>query len=183
MIYLASQSPRRKEILKKMRVSFRVVKSSYEEKPRKFPPAKLVMEHAVGKAQGAQIQVSQGIALGSDTIVYCRGKVLGKPKTIAGAVKMLEFISGRAHKVYSGVALKDLASGKTVKGFETTKVFIKKLTREEILAYIPKVNSLDKAGAYAIQIKPFIVTKIQGSYSNVVGLPETLVRKLLKQLR
>lgn len=179
VIYLASQSPRRKEILRKMKVSFRVVKSSYEEKAKKCSPSKLVMDHAEGKAGGAQVASRQGCVLGSDTIVYCRGKILGKPKTVSAAVKMLGFISGRTHFVYTGVALKDLASGKTVKGFEKTKVFIKKLSREEILKYIPKVNSLDKAGAYAIQMKPSIVKKIEGSYSNVVGLPEKLVKKLL----
>lgn len=183
VIYLASQSPRRKEILKKMGIPFRVVKSSYEEKYKKCSPSKLVMDHAVGKAHGVQLALKQGFVLGSDTIVYCRGKVLGKPKTIADAVKMLGFISGRPHFVYTGVALKNLESGKTVKGFEKTKVFIKKLSRTEILEYIPKVNSLDKAGAYAIQIKPFIVEKIEGSYSNVVGLPEQLVRKLIAASR
>ncbi len=182
VIYLASQSPRRKEILKKMGIPFRVVKSSYEEKFKKCSPAKLVMDHAVGKAQGAQVVSKQGCVLGSDTIVYCRGKVLGKPKTISRAVKMLEFISNRPHFVYTGVALKNLASGKIVKGFEKTKVFIKKLSRAEISKYIPKVNSLDKAGAYAIQMKPSIVKKIEGSYSNVVGLPEKLVRKMISSL-
>ncbi len=165
-----------------MGIAFRVVKSSYYERPKKISPSKLVVEHAVGKAKGAKVSAIHGLVLGADTIVYCRGRVLGKPKTISEAVKMLTFISGRTHFVYTGAALRDLASGKIVKGFEKSKVYVKGLSRKEILAYIPKVNSLDKAGAYAIQIKPRIVEKIEGSHSNVVGLPKKLLRQLLRAL-
>lgn len=179
MIYLASQSPRRKEILKKMGFRFRVAGSSYHEKHKKRAPSKLVLEHAVGKALGASVKVSKGLVVGADTLVYARGKVLGKPKTQAQAVAMLKLISGRAHSVYTGVAVRDLASGKMKTGFCKTKVFVKKLSPKEMVSYIKKVNSYDKAGAYAIQMKPKIVTKIQGSYSNVVGLPEELLKNML----
>lgn len=179
MIYLASQSPRRKEILKKMGLKFRVVESSYEEQHKRCAPSKLVSEHAVGKARQARVKASHGKVIGADTLVYARRKILGKPKTFKQAAAMLRLISGRAHFVYTGVAVLDLASGKIKKGFCKTKVFVKKISPREMTAYIQKVHSYDKAGAYAIQKKPKIVTRIQGSYSNVVGLPEALLKKLL----
>ncbi len=179
MIYLASKSPRRREILKKMGLTFRVAESSYEERHKKCSPSKLVLEHAVGKARGIRVKAREGIAIGADTLVYAGGKVLGKPKTQAQALRMLRLISGCSHFVYTGVAVFDFKTGKIRKGFEKTKVFVKKLAYEEMLSYIKKVNSYDKAGAYAIQMKPSIVTRIQGSYTNVVGLPEKLVRKLI----
>ncbi len=176
-LYLASQSPRRKEILKKMGIRFQVVESAYQEKHENTSPVKLVVKHAVGKASGAKLE--KGWVLGADTLVYCRGKVLGKPKTVKEAAAMLSLLSGRAHFVYTGVALYQAETGKLLKGYDKTKVFVRKLTRAEMLVYIQKVNSLDKAGAYAIQMKPRIVTKIKGSRTNVVGLPQELVKKMV----
>jgi septum formation protein len=182
-IYLASQSPRRKEILRKMKIKFRVIPSNYEEKPQRLTPAKLVLAHAKGKALGAKVAANSGLVIGSDTIVYASGRILGKPKSVREAARMLTRLSGKAHFVYTGVAVRDLKSKKMLSGFAKTKVFVKKLAAEDIKAYIPKVNSLDKAGAYAVQMKPYIVTKTQGSYSNIVGLPEELLRKLLKRFK
>ena len=181
-IYLASQSPRRKEILKEMGIPFRVVKSSYQEKMSRVAPQKLVIEHAVGKAKKAKVTAKQGLVLGSDTLVYCRGKILGKPKNLAGAHEMLRRISGKAHAVYTGVALRDLRTGRILKGYVRTQVFVRKLSQDQIENYCRRVPNLDKAGAYAIQMKPKIVRKIAGSYSNVVGLPKELLRKLLREI-
>lgn len=178
-IYLASQSPRRKEILRQMKIKFRVVPSKYQEKPEKTVPSKLVLKHAIGKAKGAVVPSANGLVIGSDTLVYASGRILGKPKSVKEAVKMLNLLSGKRHYVYTGIAVLDLATGKLRSGFDKTKVFVKKLNAEEITAYIPKVNSLDKAGAYAIQIQPYIVTRTEGSYTNIVGLPKELLKKLL----
>jgi septum formation protein len=182
MIYLASQSPRRKEILQKMGIPFRVVKSSYQEKMSRIAPQKLVMKHAAGKAQKAKVSAKEGIVLGSDTIVYCRGKILGKPKNLAGAYEMLRRISGRTHAVYTGIALKNLKTGRLLQGYTKTKVFVRKLSQAQIEKYCRHVPNLDKAGAYAIQMKPKIVRKIEGSHSNVVGLPKELLRKLMREI-
>lgn len=181
MIYLASQSPRRKEILKQMGITFRVVASSYHEKKSRKPPRRLVLDHAVGKAQKAKVSAKQGWVLGADTIVYCQGRVLGKPKHIKEAYQMLRSLSGRQHAVYTGVVLLDLQTGQMIKACEKTKVYIKKLSENEIRNYCLKVPPLDKAGAYAIQMKPKIVQKIQGSYSNVVGLSKELLLKLIRK--
>ena len=181
IIYLASASPRRHEILKRMKVRFRVVKSTYhEEHHSHLHPRVLVLRHAAGKARQAIVPVTGQFVLGADTLVYCRGKILGKPKTGKEAFDMLSLISGKQHEVYTGVALWDRKTGKIKKAVSRTRVFVKTLSEKEIRLYIQKVNSLDKAGAYAIQMKPGIVKKIEGSYSNVVGLPEEVVRKLLK---
>ena len=181
MLYLASASPRRREILKKMKVPFRVVKSRYrEEHHSHLSPRSLVLRHAAGKARQA-IGVPGGQwTLGADTLVYCRGKILGKPKTEKEALGMLSLLSGKAHDVYTGVALWDRSTGKIKQAVSKTRVFVKKLSEKEMRKYIHKINSFDKAGAYAIQMRPKIVTKIKGSYSNVIGLPEEAVRKLLQ---
>jgi septum formation protein len=181
MIYLASQSPRRKEILKEMGLAFRVVPSSYHEKPSRKPPRRLVIDHAVGKAKKAKVKSQEGWVLGADTIVYCAGRALGKPKNLSQAYRMLRLLSGRAHAVYTGVAFLHLKTGRVWSGCEVTKVFIKKLTDAQIQNYCRKVPSLDKAGAYAIQMKPKIAARIKGSYSNVVGLPKKLVHQLIRR--
>lgn len=181
MVYLASQSPRRKEILKNLGIKFKVVNSNYEEKHKKVSPSSLVLEHAVGKALGATLPrtARSGWVIGADTLVYAKGSVLGKPKTENEALKMLRMISGRGHYVYTGVAVKNIATGRVKKAYCKTKVVVKKLSKNEMLSYIKAVNSYDKAGAYAIQMKPKIVTRIVGSYTNVVGLPKEIVKKLI----
>lgn len=184
LLYLASASPRRREILKKMGVPFRVVKSRYHEKHRfRLSPAALVLLHAQGKAREAVLPKAARFVLGADTLVYARKKILGKPKTEKEAMRMIALISGKAHAVYTGVALWDRKTRRVEKAFLKTKVYVKKISEKEAQAYIRKVNSLDKAGAYAIQKKPQIVTKIKGSRSNVVGLPEELVRKLMRKVK
>jgi septum formation protein len=183
-LFLASKSPRRKQILKKMRFSFRVVNSSYEETfPKGVSPRDLVLRHAVGKAKGAVVKSAEGFVLGADTLVARKGKIFGKPKNLKDARKMLETLSGKVHEVYTGVALVDLATKKIRSDVAKTKVYFKKLSPEAIENYIRRVNVLDKAGAYGIQEKIKIVRKIQGSYSNVVGLPEALIKKLIREER
>ncbi len=180
VIYLASVSPRRREILKMMKIPFRVVKSTYrEEHHSHLHPRALVVRHAVGKARLAVLPKTARFVLGADTLVYAQKKILGKPKTEKEALKMLSLISGKTHHVYTGVALWDRKTLKIEKAVSKTKVYVKKLSKKEARAYIREVNSLDKAGAYAIQMKPKIVTKIEGSRSNVIGLPEEVVRKIL----
>lgn len=183
MIYLASKSPRRKEILAKLKLKFKVVPSTYIERmTRGLTPRQLTIQHAVGKAEKAVVSAQSGIVLGSDTVVVCAGKILGKPKNLKEARQMIKLISGRSHDVMTAIALRDLKTGKIVKGAEKTKVFIRKIEPSEIDAYIEAVNSYDKAGGYAIQMNPKIVTEIRGSHSNVIGLPEELLTKLLKKI-
>ena len=183
-IYLASQSPRRKIILKEMQIVFRVVSSNYHEKNvTGLSPKQLVMEHALGKAKQAVVPKSARFILAADTLVDCRGKILGKPKTKKEAFRMLQRISGSMHRVYTGVVLWDRESNRWFKKVDCTKVYIKKISHAEILNYMKNVYPFDKAGAYAIQEGPKIVTKIEGSYSNVMGLPKEVIKKMLLSLR
>src|SRR5262249_4983063 len=129
MLYLASQSPRRKEILKKLGLKFRVVKSSYhEEHQSSLTPSRLVLKHAVGKAKHARVKIKKGIVLGADTLVVLKNRVLGKPKNLSNAKKMLQKLSDHKHEVLTGVALLDLSSNHLIKAVERTSVYFKKLT-------------------------------------------------------
>lgn len=182
MIYLASQSARRKEILRSMKIRFRVIPSFYQERliPG-YAPRDLVVKHAEGKALHAKAPRTARYVLAADTLVW-RKKFYGKPKSLREAHKILRALSGRVHEVYTGVVLWDRVRGRLMKGVSCTRVRFKKLTSAQIDNYLLAIQPLDKAGAYAIQEGPRIVARIQGSYSNVVGLPRELVRRLLRKI-
>jgi len=185
MIYLASTSPRRKTLLRKAKVAFRILKPSHKEDDRlKGPPSRIVKIHAVKKAESCERQVKDGTILAADTIVYFQGEIIGKPKNMKKAHLMLTKLQGRWHTVYTGVALFRVASEKRVKKtvFVTkTKVRLRPLTPKGIKNYFKKVNPLDKAGAYAIQSpRGGIIQEVKGLFSNAVGLP---IEKVLPKLR
>ena len=182
LIYLASTSPRRKALLKKAGISFRILKPDYEEsKKLSAPPSKIVQIHAVKKAESCIGQLKCGTILAADTIVCLSGKVFGKPKNRKEAHVILERLQGRWHFVYTGVAIFKIMEGRVIKRtvfFEKTRVRLKGLSPRGIKNYFKKVNPLDKAGAYAIQ-SPHggIVQEVKGLFSNAVGLP---IEKILK---
>ncbi len=180
MLYRASKSPRRQEILAARTVPFKKVKSTYHEKPKKVHPRKLVLEHAEGKARKAVVPKNARWVLGADTLVYGFGEIFGKPKSEKHAFQMLWKLNGRTHWVYTGVALLDRKTGRIRTAVDKTSVVFKKWPLKKILHYATKLPVLDKAGAYGIQLKPKIVRKIRGSYSNVVGLPKERLFSLLK---
>ena len=173
-LYLASQSPRRTELLTQVGIDHIVVSSAYEEANKGYDdPIEMVKEQALGKARAA-VGVPEGsIVLGADTIVVLDNQVLGKPHDESEARHMLERLSGRVHSVITGVAL-------LIKGQE----YFKKLAPFEIESYIASGEPMDKAGAYGIQGKGALwVEKIEGSYTNVVGLPvEHVYDELCKAL-
>ena len=185
LIYLASTSPRRKALLKKAGISFRVLNPGYEEKRGlKAPPSKIVQIHAVKKAESCAGGIKNGILLAADTVVSLGGKIFGKPRNLREARLMLENLQGRRQAVYTGVAIFKIRGGRTVKRtvfFDKTEVRLKPLSRKGIRNYFKRVNPLDKAGAYSLQSRRRgLVQAIKGSFSNAVGLP---VEKILKQLR
>ncbi len=181
MIYLASTSPRRKELLKKAGIRFRILQPAYEEdNGLKAPPSQIVKIHARKKAESCVRQIKDGIILGADTIVYLRGVIIGKPRNMKEACSILGRLQGRWHAVYTGVALLEIKAGRIERKtllFEKSRVKIKKLSALDIRNYFKKVNPLDKAGAYAVQ-SPHggIIEAVQGSFSNVIGLPIEAVR-------
>ena len=185
MIYLASTSPRRKALLKKAGIRFRVLRPGYEEDQNlKGPPSKIVRIHAIRKAESCAGQIRGGIILAADTVVYLKGEIIGKPENKKEARRILKKLQGTRHSVYSGVAILKIVSGRVKKKvvfFERTLVRLKPFTRKEIENYLKKINAMDKAGAYAIQARHTrIIQSVKGSFSNAVGLP---LEKTLKKLR
>jgi len=185
-IILASASPRRSELLEQVGVRFQVIPSDTDEVPLAGETAEA---HAVRLSRDKAFEVArrQTIAgrwfIGSDTIVVLDGAILGKPADAAAARAMLNSLSGRHHRVVSGYAVHDRVSGRTISAAVMTKVFFKELTSREIEGYIATGEPFDKAGAYAIQgIGSFMVPRIEGSYTNVVGLPLCEVIAALEEL-
>lgn len=185
-IILASQSPRRREILKMLGVDFKVVVKDTDET---FPPelqGGAIPEHiAVLKASAfdsdLQSLPDNTIIIASDTIVYIDNKVIGKPKGREDAIKMLKTLSGRCHQVLTGVCIKTKNRQRSF--FAESKVWFRELSDDEITYYVDNYRPFDKAGAYAVQewIGAAAIAKIEGSYYNVMGLPsQMLYNELLK---
>lgn len=180
---LASASPRRKQLFKRIVRRFEVIPAKGEEKAEDWEsPSELVMALAEQKAQEVSLlpEAKGKAVLGSDTVVVYNGEVLGKPQDEADAKRMLTMLSGKAHQVYTGVCI-IAPNGMRAKGAQSTDVYFCKLTDEKIDKYIESGSPMDKAGAYGIQ-DGGIVRRIRGSYSNVVGLPCRLVRRLKKHV-
>lgn len=170
---LASASPRRKELLEQIGVKFDILPATGEEEITKELPGEVVMELAKQKAEEvAKTAGADALVLGADTVVAYEGKILGKPKDEADALRMLTMLSGKEHEVYTGVALIDNRDQSMENFFERTKVTMYPVSEEEIRDYIAGGEPMDKAGAYAIQgLGAKFIQKIEGDYNNVVGLP------------
>jgi len=181
-LFLASASPRRKELLELIGLDFEVVPSDYEEDLNlKNNPSETVRNLALGKARNVAKKVKEGIVIGSDTVVVLKGKILGKPKSKEEAKEILGNISDRELEVYSGVALVEAEADRFLTDCVVSKVKIKKLSKEEIENYVATGEPLDKAGAFGIQGRgALIVEKIEGDYFNIVGLPLFKLSEMLK---
>ncbi len=174
-IVLASASPRRRELLTQVGINFQVVPSHADEIVfADETPEAHVIRLSCDKAMEVANRPEQAGRwfIGSDTVVVRDDVILGKPADAAEAKTMLTSLSGRSHRVISGYAVFDRKSERTLSAAITTRVFFKDLTSQEIDGYIATGEPFDKAGSYAIQgIGCFMVPKIEGSYTNVVGLP------------
>lgn len=178
-IILASISPRRKTFLESLNIPFSIKTFSVDET---FPPqlqGEEITQHIVQKKNAPFTELIQDrqIVITADTIVWCENRYLGKPKNIEAAREMLSFLSGKSHKVITSVGFLTSQNFEIIT--ETTKVYFKKLTDQEIDYYIEEYSPLDKAGAYGIQewIGAIGITKIEGSYTNVIGLPLAQVKE------
>ncbi len=186
-IYLASTSPRRESILKELlepfHLSFTSVSPTFKEVINGYPSKELVALNAKGKVTTLQSEIDNGsLLIGADTVVCIGNDIIGKPNNKNEARKSLKKLSGRSHSVFTGVAVLDTASKKLFEGYEETIVTFHELTEKDIKSYVTTSESMDKAGAYGIQGRGAIfVKKINGGYSNVVGLPGELTLSLLKQ--
>ncbi|MDO5478273.1 MAG: Maf family protein [Clostridia bacterium] len=181
---LASMSPRRKEILGDMGLTFTVEPADIDENIGVTEPDLLVRElsllkaaHISGKYCGKDFLV-----IAADTVVALDGEILGKPADKNDAKRMLEMLSGKTHSVFTGYCVSDTKTGKTVSKCAETKVTFKSLSEEEIDKYIAGGSPMDKAGAYGIQDEGGnFVSGIDGEFSNVVGLPKEALKTLLKE--
>jgi septum formation protein len=183
-IVLASASPRRKEMLEKIGLKFQVDVSDFPEKLRQeLPPEGLVKFNAIGKASFVASKYPDAIIIAADTIGVINNCLIGKPHTAEEAVKTLQSLRGKTHRVITGLTVLDTGSGKMLTRTVETQVQIKALTLIEIQNYVQTGEPLDKAGAYAIQgLGALIVEKISGDYYNVVGLPLNTLADCLKEM-
>ena len=182
-IILASQSPRRRELLERMGVEFRVVTPDIDERmERELPPDELVRRISAEKARAVAAQAGpDAIVIAADTVVALDGAVLGKPADELEAFKMLSTLSGCRHQVYTGLTVLRGKEMHTVS--EETAVTFRELSEKEITNYIRTGEPMDKAGAYGIQgYGALLVEGIQGDYYNVMGLPVCRLGGLLKEL-
>ncbi len=179
-LILASASPRRRELLSSIGVKFDVEPSLYEERARGLSACETVLLFSEGKAREVYARFPKAAVLGADTVVALDGKILGKPRSFEEAQAMLISLSGREHTVYTGVCL--VGEGLFFKAAVETKVHFRPLGGEEIARYVAGGSPMDKAGAYGIQDSDF-VSRVEGSYTNVVGLPLETVRAFLKEGR
>jgi septum formation protein len=184
-VVLASASPRRKQLLKKLIKKFAVTVSRIDEsKIKAKTPEAFAVKAALAKAMDVAQRQKNALVIGADTVVVLGKKVLGKPRGKKEAAAMLRSLAGRTHKVITGLAVIDATSGLLKTAYKTTRVKMKRVSEKTILAYVKTGQPLDKAGAYGIQEidQQFGIT-VKGDYDNVVGLPVRALKHLLSALR
>lgn len=171
-IILGSGSPRRKELLAMLGFEFEVIVKEVEETyPAKMNPTQVPVFLAQKKALAFKLEHASDLLITADTVVICEHEVLGKPENEAHALEILSKLAGKMHTVVTGVNLHSLEKSHSFS--DRTEVYFSALTDDEIIYYIRKFQPFDKAGAYGIQdwIGLRAISRINGSYTNVVGLP------------
>jgi len=182
-LILASASPRRKDLLQDLGLQFAIIEARVEEEPAAGEtPVEFVRRAAFDKAEAVSRENGASWVLGADTVVVHGGRILGKPKDAGDALAMLQSLAGQVHLVHTGFCLMNKAEQVAVSRVVTTEVSFSPFSSEIAAAYVATGEPLDKAGAYGIQGRGgFLVERINGSYSNVVGLP--LVEVIQELLR
>jgi septum formation protein len=176
---LASKSPRRIEILKKNKIKFKIIPARIKEETDFKKPNLIVMNLARKKALYVASRNPDKPVIAADTIVYCKGKIIGKPKNKDNAMRFLKTQSGKWQRVYTGVCLMWLDKNIEICDWEVSQCYMRKLKDDEIKEIASK--HLDKAGGWAVQDgKDMLIAKIKGRYDNVVGLPLNIVKKFIK---
>ncbi len=178
-LILASNSPRRRELLAQFHIPFEVSPSHFEERAEGLCARETVLRFAEGKAREVAGRYPGAYVLGADTVVCHRGEILGKPKDAEDAGRMLRRLSGETHSVFTGVCL--IGRGKFLLDAAETKVSFPPLSEAFIEEYVKSGSPLDKAGAYGIQ-DGVPVSNREGSYTNVIGLPVELVERFFKEV-
>lgn len=181
-IILASASPRRVELLKLLSVKFRVLPATIEEVAHEhLSPLEVCQLNAHRKARAVAKKIPDALVIGADTLVFMDNEILGKPRHLAEAHRMIARLQGRTHQVVTGVCLMHLRAHRESIFAVSTDVLFHPLNARQIRDYLHRIHPLDKAGAYAIQEGgEMIISEISGSFSNVVGLPVEKLREELK---
>ena len=179
-LILASNSPRRRELLAEYGYQFIVEPSRFEERGEGLSAHETAAYFAQSKAEEVLARFPDALVLGADTVVVLDGKILGKPKNSEDAVRMLKLLSGRTHSVLTGVSI--AKRGYVCTKIAETRVIFETLSEELIKEYVASGSPLDKAGAYGIQDGYPLVKSYEGSYTNVVGLPVELVKEMLAEV-
>lgn len=181
-IVLASKSPRRKQLLEEIKLEFEVHPSEFEEKEKGLLPEDLAIHNAIGKAQDISRHYRNALIIGVDTVVAFQNHIIGKPKDIEDAKRILRLLSNTTHRVISGICVMDTDNKKNISAIEETFVTMDRLDEADIENYVNSGEGEDKAAGYAIQgIGSLFVKKIEGDYFNVVGLPIFRLRMILKE--
>jgi septum formation protein len=172
-LFLASSSPRRREILALLGLPFETIAPNFEETPSSHRPAEdEVLDFALGKAQSVANDNPRGIVIGSDTMILLNGEKIGKPSGVENARELLRALSGKSHRILTSIALLDGTGGPGLRTVEEVSVTMLALTDPEIERYLSHNESLDKAGAYSIQGEGrALIESIHGDYLAAVGLP------------
>jgi len=183
-LILASSSPRRKELLEEIGLQFEVIPGNVREVVTEGEsPINHVVRLAKEKALAVAVNLTDSWVIGADTIVLLDGEILGKPAGVEDACRMLLKLNGKKHRVITGFCIHDIDRGETITSYVETIVTFNEVSEEEILNYIKTGEPFDKAGGYAIQgMGSFLVKEIEGSYTNVVGLPVDELKEVLKRL-
>ena len=186
-VILASASPRRRELLTQIGIDFEVQVSEVEERITTTVPCEVVQELSRQKAEAVMAmrreETARTLVIGADTVVACGGEILGKPRDVEDATRMLRMLSGRSHEVYTGVTFVYDEGREIYSFYECTKVHFAPMIEAEIAEYVATGDPMDKAGAYGIQgFCARYITGIEGDYNNVVGLPVGRVYQELKNI-
>lgn len=181
---LASQSPGRKEALEKAGFVFEIIPSDYEEKMDwNLSPSELVLKLSQGKARDVASKVAEGVVIGADTVGVFDGEIMGKPHTEEKDVEMLMKLSGKYHTMLTGITLIDMETKREISKVVETKVSFRNLSEEEIKDYAKSGEGLKKAGGYAYQGAGHkFVERIDGSETNIIGMPVETLTEMLKTL-
>lgn len=182
-IVLASESPRREEILRSAGLDFTTDASRCEEDlSLDMPPRELAVHLSRQKADAVALRHPDAIVIAADTLIVLEGRVLGKPRSEEEAALMLSSLSGKAHSVITGYTVKDSAAGMTRSARVETRVWFRPLREEEIAGYVAGGEPMDKAGAYAVQGSGgAFVEKVEGDFLNIVGLPLDALLETLRE--
>lgn len=184
-LVLASSSPRRRALLRQIGLDFDVIPSTVSEAwDPGMAPEVITRTLALRKAEDVAGRLESGLVIGADTLVLLDGCILGKPANRQEAVQTLEALSGKPHEVMTALAVIEVESHRVLMEEESTRVYFREIPRDEIEAYVDTGEPMDKAGAYGIQGKGILfVRRIEGCYTNVVGLPVPKLAAILSQLK